>query len=383
MSEDQFERAIFGAEEPRRRRRRFRRRHAHRWLVLLVVIGLVGAAAVAAWGVVRPMVSSVSGLGGSEESDYPGPGAGTVTVRVHEGDTGETIATTLKDAGVVRTRAAYLEASNADPESTSLIQPGTYQLKQQMRGLAAFEALTDPTNRTHKGVTVPEGLWATETFKRLSAGTGVPLAQYAKAAKDSTAIGLPAAAGGRVEGWLFPATYEFGENATATEQLGAMVDKTVAVLDDVGVPAGKRQRTLNVASIVEAEARLPEDRSKVARVIENRLRTKAGPTNGRLQMDSTVHYAVQKRGKVGTSDADRASPSPYNTYLVKGLPPGPINSPGRASIEAAVAPADGPWLFFVTVDPDTGETKFSTTAKQHDRHVKEFRTWCSANKDKC
>jgi UPF0755 protein len=92
---------------------------------------------------------------------------------------------------------------------------------------------------------------------------------------------------------------------------------------------------------------------------------------------------VQKRGRAGTSNADRASTSPYNTYKVQGLPPGPINNPGAASIEAAAHPTAGPWLFFVTVDPSTGTTKFATTQAEHDRNVQEFNAWCSANKDKC
>jgi UPF0755 protein len=100
-------------------------------------------------------------------------------------------------------------------------------------------------------------------------------------------------------------------------------------------------------------------------------------------MDSTVHYAAQQRGKAGTTDAQRASNSPYNTYKVQGLPPGPIGNPGAASIEAAANPAKGDWVFFVTVDPSTGETKFATTQAEHDRYVQEFNAWCSANPGKC
>ena len=95
----------------------------------------------------------------------------------------------------------------------------------------------------------------------------------------------------------------------------------------------------------------------------------------RLQLDSTVHYAVGKSGVVTTTAEDRASTSPYNTYRYQGLPPGPINSPGQAALEAALHPAKGDWLFFVTVNPDTGETKFATTAAQHAAYVEELRKW--------
>ena len=100
-------------------------------------------------------------------------------------------------------------------------------------------------------------------------------------------------------------------------------------------------------------------------------------------MDSTVHFVAQERGRAGTTDAQRDSDSPYNTYKVQGLPPGPIDSPGTASIEAAANPEKGDWFFFVTVDPSTGETKFAETQGEHDRNVQEFQAWCRANAGKC
>jgi UPF0755 protein len=232
-------------------------------------------------------------------------------------------------------------------------------------------------------VTIREGLWKSEVFAALSKGTGVPVADYQAAAKDPAALGLPASAKGNLEGWLFPSTYEFPTKATAAEQLKTMVAKTAAVLDKAGVAEQDRQRVLTVASIVEGEVSGDADRGKVARVVENRLATHGPPNYGLLQMDSTVHYAVQKRGKAGTTDADRQSTSPYNTYKVQGLPPGPINSPGAASIEAAAHPTEGSWLFFVTVDPDTGETKFATTQAEHDNNVREFQAWCREHSDRC
>ena len=115
----------------------------------------------------------------------------------------------------------------------------------------------------------------------------------------------------------------------------------------------------------------------MARVILNRLDD--GPPNfGLLQMDSTVHFVAQERGKAGTTHDSAPPDSPYNTYKVQGLPPGPIGNPGAASIEAAANPADGDWHFFVTVDPSTGETKFAETQAEHDRNVQEFQAWCSA-----
>ncbi|MFW5471587.1 endolytic transglycosylase MltG [Knoellia sp. CPCC 206435] len=387
MSHEHLDTTLFGEPEPQGQRRGRRQRpprgKGRSLLVLVLALVLVGGAAATAFVLLKPVVAGVFGGGSTEAEDFPGPGDGEVPVTVKQGDTGESIATALKSAGVVKTRTAYLDASAADPQGSAKIQPGTYTLRKGMKAIDAFTALTDPANRTVARQTIPEGLWVSEVIARLSKATGAPLADYQAALKDPAALGLPPEAKGRAEGYLFPSSYEFDDKTPAASQLKQMVAKTLAELKKAGVEPQDYTRILTVASIIEGEVNGDADRAKVARVIENRLADPNGPTVGLLQMDSTVHYIEQKRGRAGTSDAARASSSPYNTYRVKGLPPGPINNPGAASIEAAAKPADGPWFFFVAVNPDTGETKFATTAAEHDRNVQEFNQWCSENKDKC
>lgn len=364
--------------ELERRPQRRRQRRRRRGLVLLVAAVLVGAAAFGGYTFVRPIYDSLTA-----SKDFPGPGSGSVQVVVKPGDAGKAIARTLVAAGVVKTTDAYIEATNTDPLKAQSIQPGTYTLKKGMRAIDAFAILANPANRSVPHVTIPEGLWASEVYDRLSKATGVPVSDYKAAAKDSRALGLPAAAKGKIEGYLFPSSYEFPAKATAAQQLRTMVQMSLDEMQKLGITPDRMQRTLIVASIVEGEVSGKADRGKVARVIENRLLPTNHVTFGLLQMDSTVHYAVQKRGKAGTSDADRNSNSPYNTYKVKGLPPGPINSPGAASLKAAAHPTPGSWLFFVTVNPETGETKFATTLAEHDRYAREFNAWCAANRGKC
>jgi peptidoglycan lytic transglycosylase G len=381
-----LDRAIFQPHEQRELTRRERRelaRHPHRrnrrrLVVLLVALAMLAGAAFGAYTFVRPIYDSLTA-----PKDFAGPGSGSVEVVVNPGDAGMAIARSLVAAGVVKTTGAFIDATNTDPLKARSIQPGVYTLKKGMRAMDAFVVLTDPANRSVPHVTLPEGLWASEAFARLSKATGVPLAEYTKAAKAPASLGLPAVAKGRLDGYLFPSTYEFPVKATAADQLRTIVRKALDELDKAGVTEAKMQRTLTVASIVEGEVSGDADRGKVARVIENRLLPSNDVTFGLLQMDSTVHYAVHKRGKVGTTASERGSSSPYNTYKVKGLPPGPINSPGAASIEAAVHPTPGPWLFFVTVNPDTGETKFATTHAEHDRYAAEFTAWCRANPGSC
>ena len=387
MTQNQLDTTIFGEPPPEEHRRRHRhqqrrRGKGRRLLTLLLAVVLVGGATAIAFTFLKPLVSSVLG-GGSEAEDFPGPGEGDVQVTVKAGDSGESIATALKTAGVVKTRTAYLEASAADPEASAAIQAGTYSLKKGMKASEAFAMLTDPANRTVTRATIPEGLWVNEIFARLSKATGVPVADYQAAAKNPQALGLPESAKGRLDGYLFPSSYEFDDKVPAASQLKQMVALTLAELEKAGVQPDDYNRILTIASIIEGEVNGDADRAKVARVIENRLNDPNGPTVGLLQMDSTVHYIEQERGRAGTSNEARNSDSPYNTYKVKGLPPGPINSPGAASIEAAANPADGPWFYFVAVNPTTGETKFATTQAEHDANVREFNEWCSANKDKC
>ncbi len=391
MTEPHLEHSIFGGQHdaahegvdapPTRAQRRHQsrppKRTGRRWGILVVALVIVGVAAFAAYTALRPVVD-----GFLESNDYPGPGTGEVQVVVNDGDTGRAIGATLEKAGVVKTSKAFLDAAAADSRSAA-IQPGSYTMKKEMSAKGALAILIDTANRTVPRVTIREGLWKNEIFAALSEGTGVPVADYQAAAKDPGALGLPAYAKGNLDGYLFPATYEFAVKSSAADQLRTMIKKTVAVLDEAGVSEADRERTLIVASIVEGEVSGDADRGKVARVVENRLETKGPPNYGLLQMDSTVHYAVQKRGKAGTTDADRQSPSPYNTYKKPGLPPGPINSPGAASIKAAASPTDGTWLFFVTVDPDTGETKFATTQAEHDKNVQEFQAWCRDHSDRC
>lgn len=128
------------------------------------------------------------------------------------------------------------------------------------------------------------------------------------------------------------------------------------------------------------EVRNPEDYGMVVRTIHNRLEG-AGEADGspmKLQFDSTVHYVTGKSTSVGTSDKERATDSPYNTYLYTGLPPGPIAAPGANALDAVADPPEGDWLYFVSVNTDTGETKFAETWAEHEQNVAEWQEWANS-----
>jgi UPF0755 protein len=300
--------------------------------------------------------------------DYTGSGTGSVRIRVHDGDTLTDIAQTMVDDGVIASTRPFVKAAEADPQATA-IAPGLYGLRHHMSGKAALNLLLQPSSRLVSRVTVPEGKTVKQTLQLLAQGTGVPAAQLQAAAAKPSTLGLPAYANGKLEGFLFPATYDFEPGTTATQMLSQMVQRGIQTLDQLQIPANQRLQVVTEASIVQAESGSAQDMPKVARVVDNRL-----AKGMLLQLDTTVNYANGKSG-LTTSPQDRKNPSPYNTYLHPGLPPGPISNPGEDALRAVLSPAQGNWLYFVVVNPDTGETRFSATAEEHQQNVELFRQW--------
>lgn len=361
-----------GTEQPRRRQRRS---PLPKILALVLAAGLVVVASVYAFSSLSGLLPEVS-LGGQEAAeDYEGAGTGEVIVEIPEGAGGGQIAEILVNEDVVASVGAFTAVLQADPRSSG-IQPGTYRMAQHMSSQAALGRLLDGNFREIDGVTVREGLWVSETFEILAEATGHDVADYE--AVDPQTLDLPAAADGELEGYLFPSTYEFAPDTTPQDQLQAMIDLGTQTYADLGIDEGELGEVITKASIVQGEGMFAEDLPKVARVIENRL-DEGQP----LGMDSTIHFIYQERGRAGTTDEQRADTSPYNTYLYAGLPPGPINSPGEAAIRAVLEPEPGPWLYFVTVNPSTGETKFAETYEEHLANQEEFLQWCEDNPDQC
>ena len=352
--------------EGRDRQRRRRRRRLRAAVATLLALLVVGAGVVLASEQLRDIVATLT-----EPDDFEGRGTGEVQVRVMTGDSGRAIGETLAAAGVVKTAGAFAAAAAADPDAAS-IQPGTYALREGMSSAAALELLLDSESLRNYTVTIPEGFTAERALERIAAAPTTTVEALIAAAADP-AVGLPPEAGGQLEGYLFPATYDFPLEVTEVEVLARMVQRSGEALDAAQVSPEQRRTVLTKASLIQAEAGSTEDMGKVSRVIDNRL------AQGRLlQFDTTVNYATDKSG-LTTTDEDRNTDSPYNTYRYPGLPAGPINNPGDDAIAAALAPEEGPWLFFVVVDPDTGETRFAETEQEHAANVELFRAWLREN----
>jgi UPF0755 protein len=337
-------------------------------VVLLVFIALMAGAAFALQAPLTKLFGASQG-----PADYTGDGEGEIVVMIHKGETGEDITRSLVSQKVVKSFDAFYSLLLAQSPAP-VFQPGAYQLANKMSARAALDALLDPARKLEETVVVPEGTPAAVALQSLSEGTGIPLADIQAAAADLASFGLPAEATS-LEGFLFPATYTFPPDITAHDAVKTLVDRQFQALDEAGVPPENRWNTIVLAALIQREAGLQEDYYKVARVFLNRL-DPAQWESGLLQSDATVAYGTGNTHLVTTTDAERADPSNrYNTYVHPGLPVAPISNPGDLAIDAALHPADGPWLYFVTWNLDTGETIFSATADEHDAAVAQWQAW--------
>lgn len=346
------------------------------WLIIVAIVAGLGVGTAVTWNqYIHPLIERVFP---TPPADYEGTGTDQVTVSISSGDTGTDIARTLYNSGVTASTEAFYQlllSYSTEP----VFQPGLYSLRKEMSAKSALEALQNEGNRLEGKVLLREGQTGKEALQALADGTGRDLADFEAAVADlSVFTGLPDNAV-TPEGWLFPATYTFRDDQTPVEMVQTMISRTHEALITAGMTDEQiktdGERVLNIASIVQREARLAEDFPKVARVIENRL-----ADDMLLQMDSTAQYGKNEvTGSVWSSAEALNEENDWNTYQRKGLPATPISNPGDAAIAAALHPADGSWTYFVTVNLTTGETVFSNTLPEHEAAVAQLRSWCTAN----
>jgi UPF0755 protein len=356
--------------EPRKPERRAKKSSLGKNLVVFVAL-------VATLGFVGPRVVALF----SGAPDFPGPGSGSTQVQIAPGETLAQIGNSLKALGVVASVDGFISAASENSQSAS-IAPGAYNLRLEMKSADAILALLDPANRVVTKVVIPEGKRVTWTIETLATQTGLPLADFEAAVANASSLGLPAYANGNPEGFLFPATYEFVPGTTAEQMISAMIKRFNAEAIAIDLEARAKQmgrsvyEIVTVASLLEVEGH-PRDFSKVARVVYNRL---AEPIP--LQFDSSVNYGLGKTDVILTTELLNQD-TPYNVYLRPGLPPTPIDSPGTQALEAALNPAAGDWLFFITVDLNTQETKFTRSYEEFLVWKDEFLAFCDANDGVC
>lgn len=302
----------------------------------------------------------------------PGPAGPPVRVTIPPGSSFRAVTDTVVARGLVGSRPWFRVLARVRGIDRK-VQAGVYDLP---AGASAWQLLTQLERGRIATIrfTAPEGLTLLELGDLVEARLGIAADSVAAAARDPArlrALGVPAPS---LEGYLLPETYTLPLPVTA----GALVDAMTAEFTRRWNPAWtarldslgrSRHELLALAAIVEGEARREDERATIAGVYTNRLRIGMP-----LQADPTVQYAIQLTTgarKPRLLFKDLEIDSPYNTYRVRGLPPGPVNSPGLASITAALYPAEVPWLYFVAVGD--GSHRFSRTLVEHNRAIGDVR----------
>jgi UPF0755 protein len=314
-------------------------------LGVLLVLGVLGAI----------FVLFSAATGGENE---PAPGE-QARVQVVKGDTLSDVAAKLEEAGLIESAFVFELQARYEGYGTE-IKTGRYTFKPGWDSGKILHKLTVGQAAPTITVTVPEGLTIEETAGTVAADSSVPAPAFEEAARrtDYGYAFLDKPDVKTTEGYLFPAKYEFEQGVTARQIVDRLLEQYLLETQDLDFAEAKERldltenQVVTVASLIEKEAANPEEKPLIASVIYNRMH-KDTP----LQIDATIQYAL-KRPKANLSLADLKVDSPYNTYENKGLPPGPICSPGRESIQAALNPTNTNHLYYVL--ESNGEKHFFT-----------------------
>lgn len=336
----------------RRRREQKRRRLYITIIAALVVVILIGVGGFSGVRALKRWKAANEANSQSQIEDYTGPGDKEVTFTVESGQGAAEIAENLVKAKIVKSAAAFTSAVSG---AAATLYPGSYALKTHMKASDVVKILSDQS-QAGGFAEIRAGERVSDIIANAAQASGIDVSEF-QAIIDGGGSGiLPEEAGGKFEGWLEPGSYN-AQNKSAEDIIKSMVDARIAKLDDLGVPTGsERERILIIASIAESEVGSDKYYGQVARVILNRI-----DSDMALGMDTTVAYGLGISASRLTDDQLNDDSNPYNTRIHKGLTPTPISNPGDDAIKASINPPEGMWMYFVTTNLQTGETKFVET----------------------
>jgi UPF0755 protein len=346
----------------------------------LLVIGCLGFGVYAG-------VDRVKGFFTAE--DYNGGGTGEVTVEVLPDQFAADIAGTLVEKDVVKSAKAFVDAAKKDERSKKL-QPGFYKLRKQMKASDALDLMLNPKSRLVNKVTLAEGLTYQDTYKKLAEVTKIPYEQFEAAGKDPKALGLAdfwfVRGDGKqiapgLEGFLFPATYDFPPNVDATGVLKIIIARFNAEVQKLGFADAVQDNlrispfeALIAASIAQVEG-LDKDHPGIVRVLYNRVYTGKFPCSC-LQIDSSVNYYLRITGKGAKPSTELLESelhnknNPYNAHDVPGMPIGPISNPSSNALAAAMAPPKHDYFYFMAIN-QAGDTGYAKTWPEFEQLMKQ------------
>lgn len=348
-------------------------RRRRRVLALLITLAVFVTAIVVGAQFLKPL------LGMDKVTDYPGPGTGSVTITVPEGAGPKQVAAELAANKVVADPDTFVKAFLSEGGELS---PGEFTFRTEMKNSDAVAVLSNKDASKVIYFALSAGLRINESLEAISKGSGIPLQQLNGFNQAPSQFGLPAKAK-NLEGFLAPGEYRFPLGTSGKDIIQALVTATLDELKAQGItdPA-KQYDVVTIASIVQAEGG-QADYGNVAGAIYNRLKPNNTETNGLIQSDATVTYGLGKKSFHLTEEEKADKSNTYNTYANTGLPAGPIGSPGKTAIDAAAKPTPNDYLYWVTINLDTKETKFSKTLAEHNTYVEQYNAWCAANAGRC
>lgn len=322
----------------------------------------------------------VSHFVGWTKQDYPGPGGDEVQFEVLPGDGAIVIGNRLVDQDIVASTGAFRDAIEA-ADATSEIQPGEYTLRYEMPARDAASILLREKEEGKNYAYVNSGYRIDDVYETIADQTSYSVKEVEEAA-DPSNFDLPDEASS-LEGYIAVGEYHFPVDASLQEILEQMIEPTMEEFDRLGIDDPEKQfRVVTIASILQAEART-KDFPEVAGIIENRLDPSNPETSGYLQIDATVIYGMGVRQLQFSADDRKDKSNPYNTYVHRGLPPGPIGAPSIEALDAAAEPKNSDNYYWITTNIETGETKFSSTYEQHQKYQRQYREYCDENPDVC
>ena len=319
------------------------------------------------------MLAIVGFLSLQPRNDFPSGKAGAeIEFFIQDGELGSSIATNLESKGVIKSAAKFVEEFTKDPKAQG-ISAGSHSIETNIPVKTAIVQLLDPI-RLNNLLVVKEGSTLSDVLELLRSNEHISKTDTSYASVKSI---FPKSTKS-LEGSLFPARYSFEDDISIANALNMMVAKANTEFKKIGLFAGygtyKPFELLNIASMVQVEGD-PSNFSKVARVIYNRLEISMP-----LQLNATVQYATNSRGKISLSNSATKLNSPFNTYKYVGLPPTPISNPSLDAIEATLNPAEGDWLYFITVAPR--DTRFTKDFAEFSKWNTEFNNNVAAGKFK-
>ncbi len=302
-------------------------------------------------------------------------------VKIVKGDNLRTVAAKLESSQVIFNKYLFIIAGKLMGYQEEII-PGEYRFNNGLTSLSILKTITDGSVVRTYNITIPEGMNVRQTGRLLQRLYGLDSARFVRETYNDSLIGLLGVKAENLEGFLYPDTYQISYSANSNKEqevvrvMAAEFRRKInpEMKDEMKKRNISLKELITMASIIEGETRYEPEKKTIAGVYYNRLKKRM-----KLEADPTVQFALPNGPKRQLLYSDLKYPSPYNTYLNRGLPPGPINSPGLGSIMAALYPEDNNYIYFVA--KGDGSHRFAENYEQHKKNIAQYKKYLEDKKE--